>query len=70
MTALYITLHTLGLRLQDRLDAAHDTLRHARHDRGSVSVEAVLWAVAAIAFAGIVITAITAYVTKKSQLLK
>lgn len=37
-------------------------LERARDDRGSVTMEHVLWAVAVIAIVGIVVAAITAYV--------
>lgn len=37
-----------------------------RSERGSVTIENVLWAVAVIAIAAIVITAITSYVTTQA----
>jgi hypothetical protein len=46
-------------------------LRRASHsDRGSVTTEHVLWAVAVIAIVGIVVAAITSYVTKQSGNIK
>lgn len=46
------------------------TLRQARRQRGSVSIEHVLWAVAVIAIVGIVVLAITRYVRGKSKSIK
>lgn len=49
----------------------YDDLRKAsRSERGSVTVEHVLWAVAVIAIVGIVVAAITSYVTKQSGNIK
>jgi hypothetical protein len=44
--------------------------RDSRTDRGSVTTEHVLWAVAVIAIVGIVVAAITSYVTKQSGNIK
>ena len=58
MHHLAATLHTLGIRL-----------RHAaatRPERGSVTIEQVLWAVAVIAIVGIVVLAVTNYVTSEA----
>ena len=74
MIKLFITLNLLGMRLMGPMDRtlgnAHDTLRRARRDeRGSVTIEQVIWAVALIVIAGGVVAAITAYVnTKKDQI--
>lgn len=38
-------------------------------ERGSVTIEHVLWAVAVIAIVGIVVAAITSYVTSRSGLI-
>ncbi|HMM94011.1 hypothetical protein [Phycicoccus sp.] len=60
MHHLAATLHTLGVQLSD----------HARHrrrpERGSVTIEQVLWAVAMIAIVGIVVLAIRAYVSSEA----
>ncbi|WP_310964104.1 hypothetical protein [Nocardioides terrisoli] len=49
----------------------YDVLRkRSRRERGSVTTEHVLWAVAVIAIVGIVVAAITSYVTKQSGNLK
>lgn len=72
---LLITLNLLGIRLMTPIDralgGAHDTLRRARRDeRGSVTIEQVIWAVALIVIAGGVVAAITAYVNSKSSQIK
>lgn len=41
-----------------------------RVDRGSVTIQEVLWAVAAIAIVGIVVAAVKAFVTKESGKIK
>lgn len=60
------TLHTLGVHLTDR---AHRKLT-TKPERGSETIEKVLWAVAVIALVGIVLTAIRAYVTSESGKIK
>lgn len=61
MLYLYVTLQTLGTTLtqnaRDRLDS----------DRGSVTTEQVLWAVAVIGFVGIVAAAIKAFIDGKAR---
>jgi len=66
MYYLAATLHTLGLHLHDRATAATATGR----DRGSVTIQEVLWAVFAIAIVGIVVAAIRAYVSNQAALIK
>ena len=61
MTYLVATLHTL---LACLTDAA--TPRPPRSERGSVTIEQVLWAVAVIAIVGIVVLAVTNYVTNEA----
>ncbi|MGH3498934.1 MAG: TadE/TadG family type IV pilus assembly protein [Nocardioidaceae bacterium] len=75
MIKLFITLNLLGMRLMAPLDRAlgdaHNTLRRARRDeRGSVTIEQVIWAVALIVIAGGVVAAITAYVNSKKDQIK
>lgn len=41
-----------------------------RDEQGSVTIEQVLWAVAVIVIVGIVVAAITAYVTSQSGKIK
>jgi hypothetical protein len=56
-------LHLYG-DLRNRAEKA------SRGERGSVTTEHVLWAVAVIAIVGIVVAAITSYVTKQSGNIK
>lgn len=75
MIKLLITLNLLSLRLMTpmgrHLNRAHHTLRSTRRDeRGSVTVEQVIWAVALILLAGTVVAAIKAYVDGKIPLIK
>lgn len=55
----------VGLRLRSRLPRLVK-----RDERGSVTIEQVLWAVAVIAFAGIVIAAIKAFVESQAGNIK
>jgi len=48
----------------------YDGLRARRNERGSVTTEHVLWAVAVIAIVGIVVAAVTAYVQAQSGKIK
>ena len=60
------TLHTLGIAMRDT------AIRKATQDpeRGSVTIENVIWAVAVIAIVGIVVLAITNYVRTKAAEIK
>ena len=58
MHHLAAALHTLGIRLRDKAVT--------RAERGSVTIEQVLWAVAVIAIVGIVVLAVTDYVTSEA----
>lgn len=62
MYYLAATLHTLGVQMRDA------AIRKATKDpeRGSVTIENVIWAVAVIAIVGIVVLAITNYVRNKA----
>jgi hypothetical protein len=62
MQYLAATLRTLGFRLGDRASAKLD----GDLGRGSVTIENVLWAVASIAFVGIVVAVIKSYVTTQA----
>ncbi|WP_152186797.1 hypothetical protein [Segeticoccus rhizosphaerae] len=71
MYYLIATMHTLGAQLQDQLQdniegRARAVLDERHRDRGSVSMDQVIWAVAVIAIAGVVVAAVTAYVKKKA----
>jgi hypothetical protein len=61
MLRLFTTLHTLGFTFID-----HARTRVDDRERGSETIEKVLWAVAVIAIVGIVVAAISAFVTSKS----
>jgi heme/copper-type cytochrome/quinol oxidase subunit 2 len=63
MLRLFVLLHITLLRAEHRV-------RSARSERGSVTVEHVLWAVAVIAIVAIVVAAVKAYVTSQSGKLK
>lgn len=52
------------------LDKYDDLRRSSRNERGSVTTEHVLWAVAVIAIVGIVVAAITAYVRTQAGNIK
>lgn len=57
--------------LQLAATTKYDDLRHPRRDeRGSVTTEHVLWAVAVIAIVGIVVAAVTSYVQTQSGKIK
>ncbi len=62
MHNLAVTLHLLGVRLTET--AQQRTTRDP--DRGSVTIEQVMWAVALIAIVGIVVVAIRGYVTTQA----
>lgn len=66
MLHLAATIHTLGVDLYDR---AHTSLT-TKPERGSETIEKVLWAVAVIAIVAIVVTAITNYVTAQAGKIK
>ncbi len=51
----------------DYLDRQADVIDRARQDRGSITIEQVLWAVAAITVVGIVFTAIKTFVQRKTS---
>ena len=61
MSYLAASLHTLRAYLTDAA-----TSRPPRSERGSVTIEQVLWAVAVIAIVGIVVLAVTNYVTSQA----
>lgn len=62
MLQLIATLHVLGTHTVDR---ARTTLA-SQPERGSETIEKVLWAVAVIAIVAIVVTAVTNYVTDRA----
>lgn len=66
---LNLLLH-LQVAVVAMLDGAGQTLNRHRDERGSVTMEQVIWAVAVIAIVGIVVAAITAYVTGEAAKIK
>ena len=78
MHYLAATLHILGATLTEKAEATmaaglgrassphKDQGRHGASDRGAVTMEMVIWAVAIIGIVGIVVAAITNYVTSKA----
>lgn len=66
MLYLAATFHTLGVNLSDRARARLTT----EPERGSETIEKVLWSVAVIAIVAIVVTAIRSYVTTQSANIK
>jgi heme/copper-type cytochrome/quinol oxidase subunit 2 len=63
MLRLFVLLQITLLRAEHRV-------RSARSERGSVTVEHVLWAVAVIAIVAIVVAAVKAYVASQSGKLE
>lgn len=68
MLKALVLLQIAALHLTDSLRG--DLRKASRSERGSVTTEHVLWAVAVIAIVGIVVAAITGYVTKQSGNIK
>jgi heme/copper-type cytochrome/quinol oxidase subunit 2 len=68
MLKVLVMLQIAALHLAERARKISPNRR--RSERGSVTTEHVLWAVAVIAIVGIVVAAITSYVTKQSGNLK
>lgn len=66
MLYLTATLHTLGLNIAEKAR----TKLTAQPERGSETIEKVLWAVAVIAIVAIVVTVIKTYVTNESAKIK
>lgn len=68
MLKLFITLQVTALAViastEDR------TLKHRRDERGSVTIEQVIWAGAVIAIVAVVVAAIRAFVTSEAGKIK
>lgn len=62
MLHIVATLHAFGLRVTDRARAR----LAVAPERGNVTIENVLWAVAVIAIVAIVVAAIRAFVTSEA----
>ena len=66
-------LHLLALRAEEYVTAQCDLVRRSVKgdpERGSITIEQVIWAVAVIAIVAIVVTAITNYVTAQAGKIK
>lgn len=70
MIQLFASIHVLGLRFIDYTGEQFDVLDRARSERGSVTIEQVLWAVAVIAIVGIVTKVIIDFVTDRAGQIK
>jgi heme/copper-type cytochrome/quinol oxidase subunit 2 len=75
MLQLVVLLHLTLLRTTTSFRARTRASTFARHsikrdERGSVTTEHVLWAVAVIGIVGIVVAAVKAYVTSQAGSLK
>jgi hypothetical protein len=60
----------LAQQLQQYVTTQWQVVTRGRTDRGSVTIEQVIWAAAVIAIVAIVVTAITNYVTTKAGQIK
>lgn len=67
MLKLFIALQLAAIAA---LASVENRVTRRRDDRGSVTIQEVLWAVAAIAIVGIVVAAIRAFVTSESGKIK
>ncbi|CAI9418251.1 MULTISPECIES: hypothetical protein [Nocardioides] len=67
MLKLFIALQLAAMAA---LASVENRVTRRRDDRGSVTIQEVLWAVAAIAIVGIVVAAIRAFVTSESGKIK
>ena len=63
MLKLFITLQVTALGLIATMD---DQILERRDERGSVTIEQVIWAAAVIAIVAIVVAAITAFVRSEA----
>ena len=70
MIQFFATLHVLGVQAMGYVDDQFDTLARARDERGSITIEQVLWAVAVIGIAGAVILIIKNFVERKAGEIK
>lgn len=67
MLKLFIALQLAALTVRASLE---DRVTRQRNERGSVTIEQVIWAGAVIIIVGIVVAAIKAFVTEKSGDIK
>ena len=64
MLKLFITLQALVLTVIASME--YRVVKHRRDERGSVTIEQVIWAGAVILIVGIVVAAIRAFVTSEA----
>jgi heme/copper-type cytochrome/quinol oxidase subunit 2 len=67
MLKLFIALQLAALTVRASLE---DRVTRQRHERGSVTIEQVIWAVAVIVIVGIVVAAIKFFVTSESAKIR
>lgn len=67
MIQLFATLQVLGAQALGYLDDQAHVIRRARDERGSITIEQVLWAVAIIALAGAVIGIVSSFVKSEAD---
>lgn len=61
----------VAAQLQALTVSVHHSLRQVRRDeRGSVTIEQVLWSIAAIAFVAIVVAVINSYLTDQAARIR
>jgi hypothetical protein len=70
MTRLTATLVAILIFLSSPPSSVPRLRRPRRDDRGSVTIEHVMWSVAVIAIVGIVVAAVRAYVTSQAGNIK
>lgn len=70
MIQFFATMQVLSAHALGYLDDQADIVRRARHDRGSITIEQVLWAGAIIGIATLLIGIIRGYVKTKSDEIK
>ena len=68
MLKLFITLQVTALAVITCVE--NRIVKHRRDERGSVTIEQVIWAGAVILIVGIVVAAISAYVTSEAGKIK
>ena len=70
MTRLTATIVAIMIALESPPNPPGGLRRPRRDDRGSVTIEHVMWSVAVIAIVGIVVAAVRAYVTSQAGNIK
>lgn len=70
MIQIFATLQVLGAHAMHYLDDQATVIRRARDERGSITIEQVLWAAAIIAIAVGVLGVIRAFVNKEADKIR